>query len=149
MKYLQNKIWKINKRGGLLFGTGKYTERTFWVQYWHNSHFLFRCFVFPDRFRPKKKTHDRHAGDEKNLHSGGRKFIFFHRFSRDILFSVFVSFAFFIVIFLALVLQQGLQHATLTLPGPYISESRIKTKINLSFYFHTSLWHLKSFYEGF
>ena len=50
--------------------------------------------------------------------------------------------------FFALVLQQGLQHATLTLPGPYISESRIKTKINLNFYFRTSLWRLKSFYEG-
>ena len=29
-----------------------------------------------------------------------------------------------------------------------ISESCIKIKINLSFYFHTSLWCLKKFYEG-
>ena len=30
-----------------------------------------------------------------------------------------------------------------------ISESCIKIKINLNFYFHTSLWCLKRFYEGF
>ena len=32
--------------------------------------------------------------------------------------------------------------------GSYISKSCIKIKINLSFYFHTSLWLLKRFYEG-
>ena len=37
-------------------------------------------------------------------------------------------------------------NSLLTLPTPYISESRIK-KINLNFYFHTSLWCLKGFYE--
>ena len=31
----------------------------------------------------------------------------------------------------------------LTLPAPFISESCVKTKINLNFYFHTSLWYLK------
>ena len=36
----------------------------------------------------------------------------------------------------------------LTLPAPRISESCIKIKINLNFYFHTSLWCLKRFYEG-
>ena len=36
----------------------------------------------------------------------------------------------------------------LTLPAPRISESYIKIKINLNFYFHTSLWCLKRFYEG-
>ena len=36
----------------------------------------------------------------------------------------------------------------LTLPAPFISESGIKIKVNLNFYFHTSLWCLKSFYEG-
>ena len=35
----------------------------------------------------------------------------------------------------------------LTLPIPCISESCIKTNINL-FFFHTSLWCLKRFYEG-
>ena len=36
------------------------------------------------------------AGDKKNLHSSGRNFFFFFdRFSRDILFSSLVSFAFF------------------------------------------------------
>ena len=35
----------------------------------------------------------------------------------------------------------------LTLPFPGISESCIKIKINLNFYFHTSLWCLKRFYE--
>ena len=64
------------------------------------------------------------------------------------IFSFPFLFCFFYCFFFALVLQQGLQHATLTLPGPYISESRIKTKINLNFYFHASLWRLKSFYEG-
>ena len=34
------------------------------------------------------------------------------------------------------------------LPAPYISESCIKIKINLNFYFCTSLWCLKRFYEG-
>ena len=38
--------------------------------------------------------------------------------------------------------------AYLTLPASCISESCIKMKINLNFYFHTSLWCLKSFYEG-
>ena len=37
---------------------------------------------------------------------------------------------------------------TLTLPVPCNSESCIKIKINLNFYFHTSLWCLKRFYEG-
>ena len=36
----------------------------------------------------------------------------------------------------------------LTLPAPFISESCIEIKINLNFYFHTSLWCLKRFYEG-
>ena len=37
---------------------------------------------------------------------------------------------------------------SLTLPVPCISESCIKI-INLNFYFRTSLWWLKRFYEGF
>ena len=36
----------------------------------------------------------------------------------------------------------------LTLPAPCISGSCIKIKINLNFYFHTSLQCLKRFYEG-
>ena len=36
----------------------------------------------------------------------------------------------------------------LSLPAPCISESFILTKINLNFYFHTSLWYLKMIYEG-
>ena len=35
-----------------------------------------------------------------------------------------------------------------TLPTPCISESCIEIKINLNFYFHTSLRCLKRFYEG-
>ena len=31
---------------------------------------------------------------------------------------------------------------------PWISESCIKIKINVDFYFHTSLWCLERFYEG-
>ena len=38
--------------------------------------------------------------------------------------------------------------ASLTLPTPCISESCNKVKINSNFYFHTSLWCLKRFYEG-
>ena len=34
------------------------------------------------------------------------------------------------------------------IPVPLISESCIETKIKLNFYFHTSLWCLKRFYEG-
>ena len=46
------------------------------------------------------------------------------------------------------ILIAGLLHATLlTLPAPCLSESYIKIKINLNFYFHT-LWCLKRFYEG-
>ena len=36
----------------------------------------------------------------------------------------------------------------LTLPAPFISGSFIKIKINLTFYFDTSFWCLKRFYEG-
>ena len=36
----------------------------------------------------------------------------------------------------------------LTLPALFISKSCIKLKINLNFYFHTSLWCLKRFCEG-
>ena len=36
----------------------------------------------------------------------------------------------------------------LTLKNPFISESSIEIKIELNFYFHTSLWCLKRFYEG-
>ena len=36
----------------------------------------------------------------------------------------------------------------LTLPSSCISESCIKIKIKLNFYYHTSLWCLKRFYEG-
>ena len=38
--------------------------------------------------------------------------------------------------------------AILTLNVPCISESCIEMKIKLNFYFHTSLWSLKRFYEG-
>ena len=38
--------------------------------------------------------------------------------------------------------------STLTIPTRCISESYIKTKINLNLYFHISLWYLKRFYEG-
>ena len=37
----------------------------------------------------------------------------------------------------------------LNLLAPCISESCIEIKINLNFYFHTSLWCLKRFHEGF
>ena len=36
----------------------------------------------------------------------------------------------------------------LTLKDPFISESCIEIKIELNFYFRTSLWCLKKFYEG-
>ena len=36
----------------------------------------------------------------------------------------------------------------LNLPVPCISESWTEIKIKLNFYFHTSLWCLKRFYEG-
>ena len=36
----------------------------------------------------------------------------------------------------------------LTLPASHVSKSCIKIKINLNFYFHTSLWCLERFYEG-
>ena len=38
---------------------------------------------------------------------------------------------------------------SLTLPIPCISESRREIKINLNFYFPTSLWYPKRFHEGF
>ena len=43
------------------------------------------------------------AVDEKNVHPGGRKLIFFNQFSGDILFSSLDSFAFFISLFFWLV----------------------------------------------
>ena len=44
--------------------------------------------------------------------------------------------------------QKLAKKCCLTLKDPFISESRIKIKIELNFYFHTSLWCLKRFYEG-
>ena len=44
------------------------------------------------------------AGDEKNLHPSGRKFISFNQFSRNSLFSSLVSFAFFAYFFVLLFL---------------------------------------------
>ena len=41
-----------------------------------------------------------------------------------------------------------LNGSSVTLPALCISESYIKIKLNLNFYFHTSLWYLKRFYEG-
>ena len=37
---------------------------------------------------------------------------------------------------------------SLTLKDLFISESCIEIKIELNFYFHTSLWCFKRFYEG-
>ena len=45
-------------------------------------------------------------------------------------------------------LLSNLHDCTLTLKDPLISESCIEIKIKLNFYFHTSLWCLKRFYEG-
>ena len=39
------------------------------------------------------------------------------------------------------------KNSYLTLPAPCILESFSKIKINLNFYFHTSLWCFKRFYE--
>ena len=41
-----------------------------------------------------------------------------------------------------------IRYNSLTLQEPFIFESCIEIKIKLNFYFHTSLWCLKSFYEG-
>ena len=48
--------------------------------------------------------------------------------------------------FFALFERTGKENSTC--PAPCVSESCIKIKINLNFYFHTSLWYLKRFYEG-
>ena len=48
-------------------------------------------------------------------------------------------------------IKSGAEHPhnqILTLKDPFISESCIEIKIKLNFYFHTSLWCLKRFYEG-
>ena len=60
--------------------------------------FIMSCLSFP--LRPKKKALvSGNAGDEKNLHPGVRRFIFFNRFSGDILFSSLVSLFSFILVF--------------------------------------------------
>ena len=41
-----------------------------------------------------------------------------------------------------------MSHQRLTLLAQCISESCVQIKINLKFYFHTSLWFLKRFFEG-
>ena len=51
-----------------------------------------------------KKIVSGNAGDEKNLHPGGRKFIFFNWFSGDTVFSFLVSFAFYVFLFFCLFL---------------------------------------------
>ena len=62
--------------------------------------FRYDNFVFNkldnESFRPKKITLvSGNADDKKNLHPGGRKFIFFNRFSGDLLFTSLFSFSFF------------------------------------------------------
>ena len=59
------------------------------------------CLVFLFRWGQKTLVSG-NAGDEKNLHPGGRRFIFFNRFSGDILFSSLVSLFSFILVFLCL-----------------------------------------------
>ena len=55
-----------------------------------------RCSYKKIRTRAKKENYSSgSAGDEKSLHLGAQKLIFFNRFSRDIHFSSLVSFAFF------------------------------------------------------
>ena len=53
----------------------------------------------PPPQKKKKNLVSGNAGDEKNLHSGGRKLIFLNRFFGDILLSSLVSFAFFVFCF--------------------------------------------------
>ena len=45
-------------------------------------------------------------------------------------------------------INQSFVSCKLTLKDPLIFESCIEIKIKLTFYFHTSLWCLKRFYEG-
>ena len=40
------------------------------------------------------------------------------------------------------IVESSVQPAKLTYLAPWVSESYIKIKINLNFYFHTSLWTL-------
>ena len=54
-----------------------------------------------------------------------------------------------ITIFFTNVNKKSLKNDFLTLPALCISESCIKIKIILNFYFHTFLWCLKMFYEAF
>ena len=42
--------------------------------------------------------------------------------------------------------KYSLRNSFITLKDPFISESCIEIKIELNFYFHTSLWCLKRFY---
>ena len=54
------------------------------------------------KLRPKAKNNilvSRNAGDEKNLHQGGRKSMFLNPFFGDILFSFVLSLAFFVFFF--------------------------------------------------
>ena len=44
--------------------------------------------------------------------------------------------------------EKYVDEISLTLPAPCILEICRKMKINVNFYFHTSLWYLKRFYEG-
>ena len=45
-------------------------------------------------------------------------------------------------------MSQEAQVFIVTLSVPCISKSCIQIEIKLNFYFHTSLWCLKRFYEG-
>ena len=57
------------------------------------------------KLRPKAKNNilvSRNAGDEKNLHQGGRKSMFLNPFFGDILFSFVLSLAFFVFFFFCL-----------------------------------------------
>ena len=57
--------------------------------------FIIRVLLQSGQKKNKKTLVSGNVGDVKNLPPGGRKFIFFNRFSGDVLFSSLVSFVFF------------------------------------------------------
>ena len=51
----------------------------------------------------QKNTVSRNAGEEKKFHPSSRQFSFFNRFSKDIIFSSLISFAFLCILFVVVV----------------------------------------------
>ena len=86
------------------------------------------CTIYQEFFKVFNILFNLFYGYEHNICDFGfeKKYVFFKMFSYS-----YMQFS-----------------SLLTLKDPFISESCTEIRIELNFYFHTSLWSVKRFYEG-